>query len=174
MKRELSRKSPKHKISSFCFMSVADMQFKLGSISLKSPSTFSSIIRREISSNAYPIMAWPSQTGRGKENIPISSFTYPYRALSHLWFTLLLHSFFFPQTTSTEGCQPESDCLWASGMRQSFTHSLQGVQCCFAYQTTSQQILYLFLVFGDGWPNLINDTDGKTTEDRKVLVIPVL
>lgn len=33
-----------------------------------------------------------TQSGH-KGNITISSFTYPYRVLSHLWFTLLLRSF---------------------------------------------------------------------------------
>ena len=65
-------------------MSVADMQFKLGEISLKSPSTFLSQGKFLQMHSAHPITAWPSQTGWGKGNIATSSFTYPYRALTRL------------------------------------------------------------------------------------------
>lgn len=113
----------------FVLRLFASMQFKLGNTFLKGPSTFLSGRRT----------ARPSQTCRGKGSVAV--WSYPYTALSRLWFTLLLCCFSFPQTNSTEGCQPESDCwLWASWARQSFTHSLQGAQCCFAYQTMSQQI----------------------------------
>lgn len=47
-------------------MSAADMPFKLGDISLKSPSTFLSGGEFLQVRSAHPITAWPSQTGRGK------------------------------------------------------------------------------------------------------------
>lgn len=60
-------------------MSVADIQFKLGYVSLKSSSTFLSGRNLLQMHSAHPITAWPSRTGRRKGNIAISSFAYPYR-----------------------------------------------------------------------------------------------
>ena len=158
-------------------MSVAHMQFKLGDISLKSPSTFLSGGKFLQMCSAYPVTAWPSQTGRGKGNIHhISSFTYPYRALSHLWFTLLLHSF------SSDHFHRRLSAwirLFASLWDKTELHSQppgSPVLFCFSNHKPADTVfiyLYLEVALGD-WPNLISDTEGRTTKGWKVLLIPVL
>lgn len=132
------------------------MQFK----SLKSPSTFPSGGRILQMRSAHPITAWPSQTVWEKGNIAISLFTHPYRHLSHLRFTLLLHSFFL-RPLPQRAVSLNHNVFWASGTRQSFTDCLQGARCCLSnHEPVDIYFWYLEVALGD-WPHLISDTVGK-------------
>ncbi len=150
------------------------MQFKLGDVSLKSPSTFRSGGEFLQVRSAHRITAWPSQTDWGKGNIAISSFTYPYRALSHLWFTLLLHSFssdHFHRRLSAR-IRP-SVSLWDETELHSQPPGSPLLFCLSNHEPADIYFWYLEVALGN-WPNLIGDSVGKASEVWKVLLVAVL
>ncbi len=92
-------------------MSVANMQFKLADISLKSLSRFES-------SGKFLKCVLHIQLQRGlhkqAERKGMLRFYFIFYLTVQGLVTFVIHlvaALFFSQTTSTEGCQPESDCL---------------------------------------------------------------
>lgn len=136
-------------------------------------STFLSVGKFLQMRSAHPITAWPSQTGWGKGNIAISSFTYPYRALSHLWFTLLKHSF------SSDHFHRGLSAwirLFASLWDETELHSQppeSPVLFCFSSHEPADICFQCLEVALGEWPDLISDDGGKNPDGWKVLLIHV-
>lgn len=106
------------------------MQFKLGDISLKSPSAFVSGGKFHQLCSAHPITAFTDRLGKREYCdfiIYLASqglVTFVIHLVAALFFIFFLRP--LPQK--------------AVSLNHSFTHTLQGAHCCFAHQTMSQQI----------------------------------